>query len=60
MKRAWKQLWKAVSALLTSILNICLAAEAVSEGVKDDAIFGNEKAAAKREKKRAAWATKQP
>lgn len=60
MKRAWKQFWKAVSALLSTVLNLCLAAEITSEGVKDDATFGNEKAAAKREKKRAAWAAKQP
>lgn len=60
MKRAWKQFWKAVSALLSTILNLCLAAEITSKGVKDDAEFGNEKAEAKREKKRAAWATNQP
>lgn len=60
MKRAWKTFWKAVSALLTILGNMAEAGEEYSRDIKEDAKFSSEKSEAKREKKRAAWASKQP
>ena len=60
MKQAWKTFWKVIKAILTILGNMAEAGEEYSRDIKEDARFSSEKSEAKREKKRAAWAAKQP
>lgn len=60
MKQAWKTFWKVIKAFLTILGNMAEAGEEYSRDIKEDAKFSSEKSEAKREKKRAAWASKQP
>jgi len=59
MGKSWKQFWAGMTALLASFTNLCEATEVVTSGVKQDAIFSNEKSEAKRAKKRRKWAARQ-
>lgn len=60
MKQVWKTFWKVIKAILNIVGNLAEAGEEYSRDIKEDAIFGSEKSEAKREKKRAAWAAKNP
>ena len=60
MKKAWKMFWKTLASIFATINNVAEAGKEYSSDLKDDAIFGSEKSAHKREKKRAAWQAKQP
>lgn len=60
MKQVWKTFWKVIKAFLTILGNVAEAGEEYSRDIKEDAKFSSEKSEAKREKKRAAWAAKQP
>lgn len=60
MKQAWKTFWKVIKAFLTIAGNLAEAGEEYSADLKADAKFASEKSEAKREKKRAAWAAKNP
>jgi hypothetical protein len=60
MKQAWKTFWKVIKAVLVIFTNLAEAGEEYSRDILEDAQFSSEKSAHKREKKRAAWAAKNP
>lgn len=60
MKQAWKMFWKTLVSIFATINNLAAAGEEYSRDLKEDARFSSEKSEAKREKKRATWAAKQP
>mgnify|MGYP000131303326 CR=1 FL=1 len=60
MKKAWKMFWRTLASVFAMINNVAQAGEEYSRDLKEDATFGSEKSAHKREKKRAAWQAKQP
>lgn len=61
MKQAWKMFWKTLASIFATINNVAEAGKEYSSDLKDDAIFGSEKSAHKRELKRQKWqAPRQP
>ena len=60
MKQAWKMFWKTLASTFATINNVAEAGKEYSSDLKDDAIFGSEKSAHKRELKRQKWQARQP